>query len=124
MVARSDVMLQQLVPEIRTSGEVSLMFFGGSFSHAVCKQPRDGEFRVQERLGGTIRATTPPDDLVEHARGLLETCAAGHLYARVDVVSTGDRFVLMEIELVEPSLYLEYVPAAARAFASAVRQIA
>jgi glutathione synthase/RimK-type ligase-like ATP-grasp enzyme len=124
MVARSDVMIQQLVPEIQTNGELSLMFFAGSFSHAVRKQPQSGEFRVQERLGGTIGATTLPGDLVEHARGLLETCASGYLYARVDVVSTGNRFVLMEIELVEPSLYLEYVPAAARAFASAVRQIA
>jgi glutathione synthase/RimK-type ligase-like ATP-grasp enzyme len=124
MAAQADVMIQRLVPEIRTNGELSLMFFGGSFSHAVSKRPQDGEFRVQERLGGTIRAATPPEDLVEHARGLLDACAPECLYARVDAVSTAERFVLMEVELVEPSLYLEYVPAAARAFASAVRRIA
>ena len=52
MLARGDVVVQQLVPEIRTNGEISMMFFSGAFSHAVSKRPRAGEFRVQERLGG------------------------------------------------------------------------
>ena len=43
-----------MVPEIRTAGEISLMFFVGAFSHAVNKRPQTGEFRVQERLGGRI----------------------------------------------------------------------
>jgi glutathione synthase/RimK-type ligase-like ATP-grasp enzyme len=123
MVARADVVVQQLVPEIRTGGEISMMFFGGVFSHAVSKRPQAGEFRVQERLGGKIVRTDPPSVLVDHARGLLEVVAPGCLYARVDVVVTAERFVLMEIELVEPSLYLEHDPPAARAFALAVQRI-
>ena len=54
MLARGDVVIQRLVPEIRTDGEISMMFFGGAFSHAVSKRPQAGEFRVQERLGGRI----------------------------------------------------------------------
>jgi glutathione synthase/RimK-type ligase-like ATP-grasp enzyme len=124
MLARGDdVMLQALVPEIRTNGEWSLMFFGGAFSHAVRKQPREGEFRVQERLGGTIEPFVPPAELIEHARDLLERHAPGCLYARVDVVETRTRFVLMEIELVEPSLFLEHHPPAAMAFARAIERV-
>ena len=120
MVARSDVMIQRLVPEIRTGGELSLMFFGGAFSHAVNKQPKRGEFRVQERLGGVISPAVAPVRLVRHATGLLEAAAPDSLYARVDVVVAEDRFVLMELELVEPSLFLEHAFGAAKAFATAI----
>ena len=60
MLGRGDVVIQRLVPEIRTNGEISMMFFGGVFSHAVSKRPQAGEFRVQERLGGRIARTDPP----------------------------------------------------------------
>jgi glutathione synthase/RimK-type ligase-like ATP-grasp enzyme len=123
MLARGDVLIQPLVPEIRTAGEISMMFFGGAFSHAVIKQPQTGEFRVQERLGGRITRTDAPRVLVDSARELLERWAPGSLYARVDVVEAADRFVLMEVELVEPSLYLEHDPPSADAFALAIRRI-
>jgi glutathione synthase/RimK-type ligase-like ATP-grasp enzyme len=124
LLARGDVVIQQLVPEIRTNGEISLMFFSGAFSHAVSKRPQAGEFRVQERLGGRIAAIDPPQALVGYAQALLETSAPGCLYARVDAVVTGERFVLMEVELLEPSLYLEHHPPAAHAFARAIQRIA
>ena len=77
MLARGDVVIQPLVPEIRTNGEISLMFFGGVFSHAVSKRPQAGEFRVQERLGGQIARTDPPPALIERARDLLDVVGAG-----------------------------------------------
>ena len=124
MLARGDVVVQQLVPEIRTGGETSLMFFGGVFSHAVSKRPKAGEFRVQERLGGMIARTDPPPPLIERARELLDAVAPGCLYARVDAVAAADRFVLMEVELVEPSLYLGHDPSSPAAFARAIARIA
>jgi glutathione synthase/RimK-type ligase-like ATP-grasp enzyme len=124
MLGRGDVVVQRLVPEIRTNGEISMMFFRGVFSHAVSKRPQAGEFRVQERLGGTITRADPPSGLVEHAHALLDVHAQGYLYARVDVVAAAERFVLMEIELLEPSLYLEHHPPAAQAFALAIQRIA
>ena len=111
------------MPEVRSRGEISMMFFGGAFSHAVSKRPEAGEFRVQERFGGKIARTDPPPALVGLAHGLLETHAPGSLYARVDVVVTADRFVPMEVELVEPSLYLEHDPPSAGAFARAIQRI-
>ena len=123
MLVRGDVLIQPLVPEIRTRGEISMMFFGGRFSHAVNKRPQAGEFRVQERLGGRIVRTDPPPALVACGQALLDEHAPGSLYARVDTVVAADRFVLMEIELVEPSLYLEHDPPAADAFALAIQRI-
>jgi len=120
MLERTAVVVQPLVPEIRTNGELSLMFFDGAFSHAVRKRPTPGEFRVQERLGGTIAPADAPASLVEWAGELLASLPAPSLYARVDVVEAHDRFVLMEVELVEPSLFLEHAPGSARAFAAAV----
>jgi glutathione synthase/RimK-type ligase-like ATP-grasp enzyme len=123
MLARGDVLIQELVPEIRVRGEISMMFFGGVFSHAVIKRPRAGEFRVQERLGGVIARTDPPPELIACAQAVLDEHAPGCLYARVDAVETAERFVLMEVELVEPSLYLEHAPESAAAFALAVQRI-
>jgi glutathione synthase/RimK-type ligase-like ATP-grasp enzyme len=124
MLSRGDVVLQRLVPEIRSNGEISMMFFGSAFSHAVSKRPQAGEFRVQERLGGRITRIDPPEDLVGYASALLDLHAPGCLYARVDAVIAADRYVLMEIELVEPTLYFQHDPSAAGAFALAVRRIA
>jgi glutathione synthase/RimK-type ligase-like ATP-grasp enzyme len=123
MLATHDVIVQPLVPEIRASGEISMMFFRGAFSHAVSKRPQAGEFRVQERLGGRIVLTDPPPGLIDLAKEMLDEHAPGYLYARVDVVVTVERFVLMEVELVEPSLYLGHDPQAAQAFALAVQRI-
>jgi glutathione synthase/RimK-type ligase-like ATP-grasp enzyme len=124
MLGRGDVVVQRLVPEIRSNGEISMMFFSGVFSHAVSKRPQPGEFRVQERLGGRIERTDPPPALIEHAHALLDLHAQGYLYARVDVVAAAEQFVLMEVELLEPSLYLEHHPPSARAFALAIQRIA
>ena len=119
MLARGDVVIQQLVPEIRTHGEISMMFFGGAFSHAVSKRPQAGEFRVQERLGGRIaRDRSAAGAGRIRARDLLDACTRRLPLTREWTrSSTAERFVLMEVELVEPSLYLEHDPPAADAFA-------
>jgi glutathione synthase/RimK-type ligase-like ATP-grasp enzyme len=123
MLARGDVLIQELVPEIRVRGEISMMFFGGVFSHAVIKRPRAGEFRVQERLGGMIARTDPPPALIACGQAVLDEHAPGCLYARVDAVEAAEGFVLMEVELVEPSLYLEHAPESPGALARAVQRI-
>lgn len=120
MLTRSDVLMQPLVPQVRTQGELSLMFFGGAFSHAVSKRPTGGEFRVQERLGGIISLIDIAPSIIERAETLLKAAAPRSLYARVDVVETPDRLVLMEVELVEPSLFLEHAPESPDAFARAI----
>jgi len=120
LLAKTDLLVQPLVAAVRTGGELSLMFFRGVFSHAVRKTPSRGEFRVQERLGGTNRRVTADRSIVEAAGRLLSSLPFPWLYARVDVVETPAP-VLIEVELIEPSLFLAEDPSSIDRFASAVR---
>jgi len=115
-----DCLVQPFAPELVETGEWSLLFFRGRYSHAVLKRPTGGDFRVQEEFGGMVQAVEAPPDIVAAATRALE--AAGHetLYARVDGVIRKGRLELMELELVEPSLFLETSPGAAERFAAAV----
>jgi hypothetical protein len=103
---RSGCLLQMFVPEIRTRGEISLVFLGRSFSHAVLKRPGAGDFRVQADFGGTLETAEPRDETIEFGRAALAAAARPWLYARVDLVETGAGPVLMELELIEPDLFL------------------
>lgn len=115
-----DLLVQPLVPEVATEGEWSLVYIGGCFSHAVRKRPGAEDFRVQHELGGSIEATAPPGDAVETAGRILGALAGPWLYARIDVVCTGDGVRLMEAELLEPSLFLDLDERAPARFADAI----
>jgi glutathione synthase/RimK-type ligase-like ATP-grasp enzyme len=118
-------MLQPFLPDIERGGELSLIYLGGAFSHAIRKRPQPGDFRVQPEYDGII---TPHDPLPEEcaaAEAALRAAGADLLYARVDLVRDLEGApVLMEIELVEPDLYLEHHPGAPAAFARAVEAAA
>jgi len=119
-LAMADCLVQPFVPEIQDPGEWSLIFFDGVFSHAVVKRPASGDFRVQEEFGGTKDPGDAPADLVAQAARVLALAEERTLYARVDGVVRAGEFQLLELELVEPSLFLDVVPAAAERFADAV----
>ena len=59
LVAEGDVMIQPFVASVAAVGEVSLIYFGGAFSHSIRKQPAPGDFRVQDMYGGTVHAHAP-----------------------------------------------------------------
>lgn len=106
VLERSGCLLQGFVPEIQSRGEVSLVFLSGDFSHAVLKRPGHGDFRVQVDFGGSLETTTPPDPTLAFAEAVLAAAARPWLYARVDLVETDAGPVLMELELIEPDLFL------------------
>ena len=118
-VAERDTIVQEFVPEI-SAGELSLMFFGGEFSHAVRKRPAPGEFRVQESHGGTHEPFVPDLQTIAACRRLLRQVPGPTLYARVDGMPVGGSFVLLEIEAIEPSLFVGSDPGAAARFARAL----
>jgi glutathione synthase/RimK-type ligase-like ATP-grasp enzyme len=121
ILAQSGAMVQPYLPEIASEGEWSFVFLGGEFSHAVLRTPRVGDFRVQEEHGGRTHRREAPPELLAQAR---EAAIAGPrpwLYVRVDGVRRGGELVVMELELIEPSLYLAYAPGAARRLAEAVK---
>ena len=115
----SGVMLQKFMDSISTEGEWSLIFFGGQFSHAVLKRPRTGDFRVQNDFGGTSELADPPPHLLASAIRAVEAVDAT-LYARVDGVVDEGQFRLMELELIEPMLFLADHPQAPGRFTAAV----
>lgn len=120
LLTLSAALVQPFLPEIRSRGEWSLLFFAGEHSHAVLKRPGAGDFRVQTELGGSTLAQKPSPALVAQARQVLEHIPGPWLYARVDGVEVDGTFLLMELELIEPSLFLACDPQAPARFASAV----
>jgi glutathione synthase/RimK-type ligase-like ATP-grasp enzyme len=121
------MMIQPYLANIADEGEYSLFYFAGQFSHAIIKHPAKGDFRVQDQFGGYEDATDAPalaQKLAEAALGaassLTDTTALA--YARVDMLRDEEgRFRLMELELIEPSLFLRFAPDSGAAFAQALR---
>lgn len=124
LLAASPVFLQPFMESI-TDGERSFLFADGQLTHAARKRPKAGDFRVQETYGGTqVRDLESEGNaaLVATARkALLAASEDGiPLYGRVDGVLHERKFLLMEVELIEPSLYFDVHPPAAEAFAQAI----
>ena len=119
---RSGSLLQGFVPEIQSRGEISLVFLEGAFAHAVLKRPRPGDFRVQMDFGGSLKPTSPTDSTIAFGAAVLVAAARPWLYARVDLVETDAGPVLMELELIEPDLFLT-PQAAARLAAGLIRSL-
>lgn len=114
-------LVQPLMPGILTDGEFSLFFFGGAFSHAIVKRPASGDFRVQEQFGGRETAWEASGEARALAAAALAAAPAPPVYARVDMVGdAAGKLHIMELELIEPSLFLHHAPDAGAAFGRAV----
>jgi len=112
---------QPFVRSVTSCGEISLTFFNGEYSHSVLKTPKSGDFRVQEEHGGRIQPIDPGRELIEFARCSLNSVPGETLYARVDVVELANgQPAVMELELIEPSLYLSFDSDAPARFADAI----
>ena len=106
LLQEEDFLVQPYIPEIVAVGEYSLIFFNGVFSHAVLKSPAADDFRVQHYYGGTIQEITPDSKMLGSAQALVASFSKDSLYARVDGVVIEGVFHLMELELIEPYLFL------------------
>ena len=115
-------MIQPFMASIQSEGEWSLLYFAGAFSHAVLKTPKAGDFRSQPDYDAHIRVEAPPAEALALAEGCVAFIGADRLlYARVDMVRDDQgRFCLMELELIEPDLYLGYDLEASMRFKDAV----
>ena len=115
-------MIQPYLPAIERSGEVSLIYFRSGFSHAISKRPQPGDFRVQPEFDGIIAAHVPGPDELAAAERILAAVEEKLLYARVDLVrGLAGAPELIELELIEPDLYLGYDDGAGERFAAAAR---
>lgn len=114
------VLVQPFLPEIQSSGELSMLFFDGVFSHAVCKRPKDGDYRVQFQYGGTTERVQVSDALIAQGRVCIGTAPSLPVYARVDGLVRESQFLLMELEVFEPLMFLALEPAGPLRFAHAI----
>lgn len=118
-------LLQPYLEGIAREGEHSFVFVAGHYSHVVLKRPKAGDFRVQEEHGGTVEAAAPSVTAIAAAERVM--AAAGtpqapgpHLYGRVDALVEGDALQVMEVELIEPELFLGWSETAADMLADVV----
>jgi glutathione synthase/RimK-type ligase-like ATP-grasp enzyme len=120
-LASGDVLIQPFLPSIVDYGELSLLYFGGELSHAVLKRAKPGDIRVQPSHGGLPELVEPPSDAIEVAESVLAAVDADLLYARVDLVRGLDGTLrLIELEAIEPRLFIEQDPPASARFADAL----
>lgn len=115
-------LVQPFQPEVQTDGEWSVIVIDDGFSHAVIKRPAAGDYRVQDDFGGTAELTDAPAVVLDAAAAVLAGVdfRTPPTYARVDGIVSGGRFLLMELELIEPDLFIADEPAAAGRLAAAV----
>jgi glutathione synthase/RimK-type ligase-like ATP-grasp enzyme len=106
MLKSSGVLIQKFVREVQTKGEWSFLFFWKEYSHAVLKRAKPGDFRVQDDFGGYLEDASPSRSLVRQAQAIVETVEGPLLYARVDGIEVDGTLVLMELELIDPVLFL------------------
>ncbi|HEY8091775.1 MAG TPA: hypothetical protein VIF09_28120 [Polyangiaceae bacterium] len=119
LVAREDVLVQPYQASVEGHGERAMVWIDGELTHAVRKSPRflgDAE---------SVSAAVPiAGDEAEVARLALEAATAltgPVLYARIDVArDDAGNPRLMELELVEPSLFFAQEPAALALYVAAV----
>jgi glutathione synthase/RimK-type ligase-like ATP-grasp enzyme len=112
------VVVQEFLPEV-AEVELSQVYFDGVFSHAVRKRPPAGEFRVNSRYGATRSVETPPSLVAEQGATALRAIPELPLYARVDGVVRDGQLIVIEVEALEPALFVEFDPPSAERFAEA-----
>ena len=120
-VAGRPMMIQPFLKSVMDEGEYSLIYFDGGFSHSIVKQARAGDYRVQPHLGGTEVPCAPPAGSRRLSESALAAAPEPPAYARVDLIRLDDgELAVIELELIEPSLWLEHAPDQGASFAAAV----
>ena len=115
-----DWLVQPFLEEIKDAGEISMLFFGGNFSHAIQKVPKSGDFRVQKQFGAKYLKYEPTKELLDIAKNIVEIAGKESVYARIDGVMTQNGFLLMEVEMIEPDLFFEHTLDGPNRFVEAV----
>jgi hypothetical protein len=124
LLAREDMLVQPYVPSVDGHGERCLTYLEGGFSHAVRKNPRfvgDAERVSAEALAASPEEMRLAQEALDAARNLVPDAEWPLLYARVDMAPGADGApMLMELELIEPSLFLSQHPPSLATFADAI----
>lgn len=121
LLADESFLVQPFLESVPLEGEDSLMLVRGRYTHAVRKLAKPGDFRVQDDHGGTVTERVPTAGQIELARRAVTALQPAPAYGRVDMArDDAGRWVVMELELIEPELWLRRHPSAAEAFADEI----
>lgn len=107
LVEDGNVLVQPFIESVLDEGEVSLLYFDGIYSHSVRKRAQKGDYRVQDHHGGSVEPHTPTGIVREVGRLALNVAPRVPLLARVDLVSIAGLPHIMELELIEPAMFLK-----------------
>lgn len=121
---RGPAMIQPYLRAIETEGERSLFWFGGVYSHAIRKVPSAGGWHAN--IPGETRffAEAPPPEAVAAAESARAFAPKDLLYVRIDLVLGDDgKWRVIEIEAIEPYLFLDFAPEGARFFVDAIARV-
>ena len=103
------MIVQEFQSSVLTFGEISLVVFGGKFSHAVLKKAKKNDYRVQDDFGGSVIAYQPKKREIDFAEKIVKMCPKKPVYARVDVLfNNSNNPVLSELEIIEPELWFRF----------------
>ena len=117
------MMVQPFLRSVIEEGEYSVMLFGGTFSHCIVKRPKTGDYRVQPHLGGREEKCDPPEGAIDLAKTALAAAPTEAAYARVDMVRGNDGALnVIELELIEPALWLQHAPDRGALFAATLME--
>ncbi|MDT0595694.1 ATP-grasp domain-containing protein [Glaciecola petra] len=116
------IMIQAFEKNVLAQGEYSLFYFASEYSHTIVKRPAIGDFRVQEEHGGQMHTIEPSAEMLLLAKQTLKALPEESLYARIDMLNTSLGMAIIEVELIEPSLYFNLDPVSPERFAKALVQ--
>lgn len=105
-LSESEYICQPYLASVAKSGEWSLLYFNGIFSHAVLKRAKQGDFRVQSDHGGTVESAEVSQEWILLGKTFLDACKTKPFFARVDLVLWENNPVLIELEIIEPELFV------------------
>jgi hypothetical protein len=105
-IQNEDMMVQEFQKSIPERGEVSLMFFGNTYSHSVLKKAKKGDFRVQDDFEGTVHDYTASEEELAFAQHAISQIDTLPVYSRIDIFRDNNgQLALGELELIEPELW-------------------
>ncbi len=103
------MIVQEFQSSVLTFGEISLVVFGGKFSHAVLKKAKKNDYRVQDDFGGSVIAYQPKKKEIDFAEKIVKMCPKKPVYARVDILfNHNNNPILSELEIIEPELWFRF----------------
>jgi len=122
--SKEDLIFQEFLSNIISKGEISLIFIGEHYTHAVKKIAKEGDFRVQDDHGGSVEVYNATKEEILFAQNCLSKCPTLPIYSRVDIIyDNRNEISLGEIELIEPELWFRNNKVAAGLLANEIKKL-